>query len=70
MSLFFKLLSIFALLALNAGNPLQAQTVSPYPSRPIKMIVPFDTGSGTDIVDRVVVQQMQTFLGQPVTIHA
>ena len=33
------------------------------------MVVPFGPGSGTDTVARVVAQQMQTYLGQPVTVE-
>ena len=45
---------------------VQAQT---YPSRPIKMIVPFPAGGSTDIVARLVAQKMAASMGQPVTVH-
>jgi tripartite-type tricarboxylate transporter receptor subunit TctC len=44
----------------------RAQT---YPSRPITMIVPFPAGGPTDVVARVVVEQMKAPLGQPVIIE-
>src|SRR6266568_3800721 len=37
-----------------------------YPSRPIKLIVPFSAGSVTDITTRIVGERMRASLGQPV----
>ncbi len=45
---------------------LQAQT---YPSRPIRLIVPFPPGGASDSVARVVVQKFSEGLGQPVVIE-
>lgn len=39
-----------------------------YPSRPIKMIVPFAAGGGTDIMARLVATRMGGTLGQPVVV--
>ena len=43
----------------------QAQT---YPTKPIKMIVPFPAGGTTDIVARIVAQRMSESMGQPVVV--
>jgi tripartite-type tricarboxylate transporter receptor subunit TctC len=40
-----------------------------YPSKPIKIIVPFGPGSATDIVIRIVGEQMRQTLGQPVIVE-
>ena len=69
---FLKTVGVPLLLAL-AGTPALAQATStgsgqPYPSRPIKMIVPFPAGAATDMAARVIGQQLSTSLGQPVVI--
>jgi tripartite-type tricarboxylate transporter receptor subunit TctC len=53
-----------ALLAATAGL-VHAE----WPERPIKIIVPFTAGSGTDIVGRTVAEAMQKSLGQPIIIE-
>ncbi|HJY79398.1 MAG TPA: tripartite tricarboxylate transporter substrate binding protein [Burkholderiales bacterium] len=37
-----------------------------YPSRPVKFILPFPPGGGTDILGRVIAERLSTSLGQPV----
>ena len=39
-----------------------------YPSKPIKVIVPFGAGSGTDSVARIVTQAMSKSMGQPLVV--
>lgn len=53
-------------LALLASGVAQAQS---YPSKPIKIVVPFGPGSGTDTVTRMLAQQLEAALKQPVTVE-
>jgi len=42
---------------------------SDYPSRPIRLIVPFAAGSATDTVGRVFGEKMSALLGQPIIVE-
>ena len=48
------------------ASAVHAQT---YPSRPVKLVVPFPAGSATDQIARVVGQQLQEGLGQPFVVE-
>lgn len=55
--------------ALSTSLASQAQTPSDYPTKPIKLIVPYPPGGGTDVIARVVQERFQALLGQPVVIE-
>jgi tripartite-type tricarboxylate transporter receptor subunit TctC len=48
--------------------PAAAGAVEPFPTRPIRLVVPYPPGGGTDIVGRVLGQKLHESLGQPVII--
>jgi len=53
------------------GLPARAQTRTggePYPSRPIRIIVPYGAGSTTDMAMRMIAPRMSQSLGQPLVI--
>ncbi len=58
--------SLAALAALATGMP--AAFAQAYPNKPIQLIVPFAPGGPADIVGRIVGEQLQQDLGQPVII--
>lgn len=60
---FGRLTASVALLA--ASAPSLAQS---YPARPIRLIVPYPAGGGTDIVARAVFQRVAAILGQPFVV--
>ena len=61
--------SCIALLVSAAALAAGAQSAAPYPSRPIKWIVPYPPGGITDSVTRLVTQRVQDSLGQPIVIE-
>ena len=63
----FTLLSV-AMAAAATWLPARAIAQS-YPTQPIKMIVSFGVGGGSDIVSRIIAQRMQEKLGQPVVVE-
>jgi len=53
-------------LATLGGGVAQAQ---PYPSKPIRLLVPFPPGSGPDVVARAIAQRAPEVLKQPITVE-
>jgi tripartite-type tricarboxylate transporter receptor subunit TctC len=48
--------------------PAVARAAEPFPNRPIRLVVPYPAGGGTDIVGRVLGQKLHESLGQAVVI--
>ncbi|MBC7576868.1 MAG: ABC transporter substrate-binding protein, partial [Tardiphaga sp.] len=66
-SSFYRVFVGAALLLLAfTASPVRAQT---YPDRNIALIVPFPPGGTTDIVARILVEQLGSDLGKPVLIE-
>ena len=60
-----RILTLFAATLIATGAFAQAN----WPTKPIRMIVPFTAGSVTDIIGRTVAESMSKSLGQPVLIE-
>jgi len=57
-----------SLLAAALAAPSLAQAQGAYPNRPIRVIVPFAAGGGTDVAARIWAQRMSEIAGQQVVI--
>jgi tripartite-type tricarboxylate transporter receptor subunit TctC len=58
-----KLLALCALLVATAAH------AQPYPTRPIKIIVPFGPGGFTDVAARILQKELAPAIGQPIVIE-
>jgi tripartite-type tricarboxylate transporter receptor subunit TctC len=67
---FVKQLNLALGIAVSAVSLLAAPgaLAQAYPSKPIKLVVPFPAGGTTDIVARIVAQKMSESMGQPVLV--
>jgi tripartite-type tricarboxylate transporter receptor subunit TctC len=62
----WKLISLLAGAAMML--PAAAGAAENFPTRPIRLVVPYPPGGGTDIVGRILGQKLHESLGQPVVI--
>lgn len=58
-----------ALVALATAFVAQSAFAQPFPSKPLKMIIPFAPGGSTDIAGRLAAAEMSTLLGQPIAVE-
>src|SRR4051794_3677636 len=56
------------LLALLFAVAATVASAQPYPNRPIKVVVPYPPGGGTDVVARIMAQKMSAILDNPIVI--
>jgi tripartite-type tricarboxylate transporter receptor subunit TctC len=61
-------LTLFLITTLLCVNAAFAQDAKDYPTRPIKFIVPYPPGGGTDVVARILNEPLAKELGQPIII--
>ena len=61
-----RTLSLFAALAIAGAAHAQAD----YPSKPIRLITPFNPGGAIDVLTRLIGERLSTRLGQPVVVEA
>jgi tripartite-type tricarboxylate transporter receptor subunit TctC len=57
------------LLALASALTMALAHAQDYPSRPIRIVVPYPAGGSADLVPRAVAEKLQTMWGQPVLIE-
>ena len=62
-------LAITTFLAIASTAVGGAALAQAFPSKPVRIIVPFPPGGTTDIVARVVARRMSETMGQPVTVE-
>ncbi len=63
------LLATFVLALSVASATAQTDTAAGYPNRPVRLIVGFAAGGGTDAMARIVAPKLTAVLGQPVVIE-
>src|SRR6476661_6389264 len=59
---------IFSLCLVSCALCLGAASAQPYPSRPIRMVVPTSPGGVTDTAARAISPQLSELLAQPIVI--
>ncbi|MGE5098246.1 MAG: tripartite tricarboxylate transporter substrate binding protein [Betaproteobacteria bacterium] len=64
-----KLLGAAAAFLLGLAPSAFAETAAEFPSKPMKIIVPYAAGGGADILSRLVAQQLTVRLKQPVIVE-
>lgn len=61
--------TLLVLLALFAGAASSSVQAQDYPNKPLRIIVPYAAGGGTDTVSRLLAARLNATLGQPVVVE-
>jgi tripartite-type tricarboxylate transporter receptor subunit TctC len=69
MKIIEKLLTCGALALATTALPVTSLAAEPYPSQPIKLILPFAAGGQSDVIARMVAERLRPALGQPVVVE-
>lgn len=64
----FLTLSLWALMNLAGAQTSSTGSAAVYPAKPIRMVVPYPPGGGTDVIARTLAQKMTEVLGQQVLV--
>ena len=64
-----RLAGLFAVIVLVAVSSAQAQDAANYPNRPIRFVLGFAAGGGTDLLARIIGPKVSDILGQPVIVE-
>ena len=57
------------LLLLLSLGPARALSAEEYPTRPVKLIVPFSVGGDADVIGRVLAERLGAELKQPIIVE-
>ena len=64
------LLGALLAVSLLAVPTQDAAAQAKYPNRPIRVLIPFAAGGGTDVVARIVGQRLTEQVGQPIIVES
>ena len=56
------------LIGLSLAMMAMTAVAQPYPNKPIRMVVPYPPGGGTDALGRIMAERLSDRLGQPVVV--